>query len=225
MAAVSGTHDFGYQAGFRQKIGKGIIGYVAETGKAHMAGDVSIDPYYFSTGERSGSALGVPMLDKGHLLGVIYVESAAKNLIQPDDVQVLQALANQVATSLQKARLYARTQGHLQMMTALQSVSHTVAASLDINEILNNVIRLLRNSFGYTYIVVYLLDGDVLHLGAQLGFPEDMNIRDIPITSGVIGRTARTRETQFVRDVDCRPGFSAGFPRGQKRNRRTAAEG
>jgi diguanylate cyclase (GGDEF)-like protein len=207
IAAISGTQDFGYRAGFRQKIGEGIVGYVAGTGQAHFAGDVSTDPYYFSTAERSGSAVGVPMLDKGHLLGVIYVESITKNALQPDDVQALEALANQVATSLQKARLYARTQEHLHMMTALQSVSHAVTASLDINEILNNVIQLLRNSFGYTYIGVYLLDGDVLHLGAQLGFPDDANVREMPITSGVIGRTVRTRQTQFVRNVNADPDF------------------
>ncbi|RPJ25019.1 MAG: diguanylate cyclase [Chloroflexi bacterium] len=207
MAAVSGTHDFGYRAGFRQKIGEGIIGYVAETRQAHMAGDVSADPHYFFTAERSGSAVGVPMLDKDQLLGVIYVESITKNALQIDDVQTLQALANQVATSLQKARLYARTQEHLQVMTVLQSFSHTVTSSLDINEILNSVIKLLRDSFGYTYIGVYLLDGDVLHLGAQLGYPNQMLIDEIPITTGVIGRTARTKEMQFVRDVRADPDF------------------
>ncbi|HMB22336.1 MAG TPA: diguanylate cyclase [Anaerolineales bacterium] len=207
IAAISGTQDFGYRVGFRQKAGEGIIGYVAETRQAHVAGDIAIDPHYFSTAERSGSAVGVPMLDKGQLLGVMYVESTAKNAIQMDDVQALQALANQVATSLQKARLYARAQDHLRMMTALQSVSHVVTSSLDINEILNNVIQLLRNSFGYTYIGVYLLDEDILRLGAQLGFPDDIHIHEIPVSSGVIGRTARLRETQFVRDVETDPDF------------------
>jgi diguanylate cyclase (GGDEF)-like protein len=207
MVAVSGTHDFGYQAGFRQKVGEGIIGYVAATGQPHMAGDVSIDPYYFSTAERSGSAVGIPMLDKDQLLGVIYVESLTKNALQADDVRTLQALANQVATSLQKARLYGRTQEHLQVMTALQSFSRTVTSSLDINEILSNVIKLLKSSFGYTYIGVYLLDGDVLHLGAQVGYPDNEAIHEIPISVGVIGRTARIKKPQFIRNVSTDPDF------------------
>ncbi len=207
VAAVSGTQDFGYRAGFRQKIGEGIIGYVAEIRQAHIAGDVSTDPYYFSSAERSGSAIGVPMLGRDQLLGVLYVESLTRNALQSDDVQALQTLANQVATSLQKARLYARTQEHLRVMTVLQSFSHTVTASLDINEILNHVIKLLRDSFGYTYVGVYLLDGDVLHLGAQMGYPEDMLISEIPISAGVTGRTARIRETQFLRDVSTDPDF------------------
>jgi len=141
------------------------------------------------------------MLDKEHLLGVIYVESSRKNELKEDDLQTLQTLANQVATSFQKARLYARTQQHLQVMTTLQSISHTVASSLELDEILDNVILLLKDSFGYTYLSIYLLDGDTLHLGAQLGYPNDTLIHEIPVSMGVIGRTARTRQTQLVRDA------------------------
>ena len=110
VAAISGTQDFGYQCGFQQKMGQGIIGHVAETAEAYITGDVSNDPYYFSSAQRNGSAIGVPMLDKENLLGVIYVESVTQNGLQMDDVQTLQTLANQVATAIQKARLYARTQ-------------------------------------------------------------------------------------------------------------------
>ncbi len=201
VAAISGTQDFGYQRGFQQKAGQGIIGHVAETRAAYIAPDVSQDPYYFSSAERNGSAIGVPMLDKENLLGVIYVESLGRDELQADDVQTLQALANQVATSLQKARLYERTQSHLQIMTTLQSISHTVTSSLDVDEILNNVIQLLKDSFGYSYLSIYLLEEGSLYMGAQLGYPDTQIIYEIPITAGVIGRTARTKETQFVRDV------------------------
>jgi diguanylate cyclase (GGDEF)-like protein len=201
IAAISGTQDFGYQCGFQQKIGQGIIGHVAETREAYSTGDVSHDPYYFSSAERNGSAIGVPMLAKENLLGVIYVESVTKDEFQADDVQTLQTLANQVATSLQKARLYARTQRHLQVMTTLQSISHAVTSSLDLDEILNNVIQLLKDSFGYTYLSIYLLEEGTLYLGAQLGYPDTQLIYEIPINSGVIGRTARNKETQFIHDV------------------------
>ena len=201
VAAISGTQDFGYHPGFQQKMGQGIIGHVAETRETYLTGDVSKDPYYFCSVEMNGSAIGVPMLDKENLLGVIYVESVTQDELQADDVQTLQTLANQVATALQKARLYARTQQHLQVMTTLQSISHTVASSLDPDEILNNVIRSLKDSFGYTYLSIYLLEEDILYLGAQLGYPDTQLLYEIPIHTGVMGRTARNQETQFVRDV------------------------
>ena len=201
VTAISGTQDFGYRPGYQQNMESGIIGHVAKTRTAYLTGDVSQDPYYFSSAVREGSAIGIPMLDKEVLLGVIYVESTKKNELNKDDLQTLQTLANQVATSVEKARLYARSQEHLQVMTMLQSVSHAVTSSLELEEILNNVLQSLKDSFGYTYASIYLFDGDVLHMGAQLGYPEDMLIREIAINEGVIGRTARSKETQFVRDV------------------------
>ena len=202
VAAISGTQDFGYRPGYQQNMESGIIGHVAKTRMAYLAGDISQDAYYFSSAVREGSAIGVPMVGKEHLLGVIYVESTKKSELMEDDLQTLQTLANQVATSVEKTRLYARSQEHLQAMTMLQSVSHTVTSSLELDKILNNVLQLLKASFGYTYASIYLFDGDVLHMGAQLGYPEDMLIREISISEGVIGRTARIKQTQFIRDVN-----------------------
>jgi diguanylate cyclase (GGDEF)-like protein len=201
VAAIAGTQDFGYQRGFQQKVGQGIIGHVAETREAYVTCDVSRDPYYFSSAQRNGSAIGVPMLDKENLLGVLYVESIEPDEFQSDGVETFQALASQIATSLQKARLYARTQEHLQVMTTLQSISHAVTSSLDLDEILNKVIQLLQDSFGYTYLSIYVLEENTLFLGAQIGYPDTQIIYEIPIDSGVIGRTARTKEIQFIRDI------------------------
>jgi diguanylate cyclase (GGDEF)-like protein len=210
VAAISGTQDFGYRPGYRQSMESGIIGHVAKTRQAHLAGDISQDPYYFSSAVREGSAIGMPMLDEEQLLGVMYVESSRTSELKEDDLETLQTVANQVATAIQKARLYARTQEHLQVMTTLQYISNAVASSLDLDQILKNVIQLLKESFGYTYLSIYLLDGDTLHLGAQLGYPADMLIREIPITKGVIGRTARSRQTQLVRDVRADSDFLRG---------------
>ena len=207
VAAINGMEDFGYRPGYRQKMGEGIIGRVAETRQTYGASDVSQDPYYFSTAKRNGSALGVPMFNKDELLGVIYVETSQRNIFQTDDVQTLQTMANQVATSIQKARLYARAQEHLQVMTTLQSVSHVVTASLVLNEILRNVIELLKESFGYTYISIYLLEKSVLRLGAELGYPDELILYEIPISAGIIGRSVRTKEPQFILDVDHDPSF------------------
>jgi diguanylate cyclase (GGDEF)-like protein len=206
VAAISGASDVDY----RKKLERGIIGHVAKTRQAYLTGDVSHDPYYFSSAPGEGSAIGVPMLDKEHLLGVIYVESVRKNELNQDDLQTLQTLANQVATSIQKARLQSRTQEHLQVLTTLQSISRAVTSSLDLDEILHNVIQLLKDSFGYTYLGIYVLEGDILHLGAQLGYPEDMLIPEIAITRGVVGRTARTKETQLIRDVEADSEFLRG---------------
>lgn len=207
VAAINGTQDFGYQKGYQQKMGQGIIGYVAKTRQPYVSGDVSKDPYYISTAERNGSALGVPILNNDNLFGVMYLESTSQDEFKPEDVQTIQTLANQVAISLQKARLHARTQEHLRVMTTLQSISQTLASSLELNELLHNVIILLKDNFGYTYISIYLLENDTLHLGAQVGYPDEVIIRKIPIATGITGQAVRTKQTQFLPDVTVNPSF------------------
>jgi diguanylate cyclase (GGDEF)-like protein len=87
-------------------------------------------------------------------------------------------------------------------MTTLQTISAAVSSSLELNEILRNILEILKISYGYNYISIYLLEGDILHLGAELGYPDELIINEIPITSGVVGRAARTKETQFIADVN-----------------------
>jgi diguanylate cyclase (GGDEF)-like protein len=207
IAAIIGTEELGDQPDYRQKMGKDIIGHVAQIREPYLMDDISKDPYFFSSTKRHGSAVGIPMLDKNVLLGVLYVRSSTQSEFDYDDMRTLQTLADQIATALQKARLYTRTQEHLQVMTALQSISHAVSSSLELDKILQNVIWLLKESFEYTYISIYLLNGENLCLGAEIGYPANTIVHQIPITSGAIGRAARMQQTQFLRDVSTDPDF------------------
>lgn len=207
VSAISGTEDFGYRPGFRQEVGSGIIGHVAETRQAYISINVGKDPYYFSTETRTGSAISVPILNDGLLLGVLYVESEQEKLFYPDDVQTLQTLASYLASSLQRARLFAKTQANLKVISTVQEVSHIISSSLDLDEIFQTFVRVLRESFGYSHVSIYLLEGEHLHMGAQSGYPEEMIIYKIHISEGVIGRAVRTKKTQFLRDVSGEPNF------------------
>jgi diguanylate cyclase (GGDEF)-like protein len=207
VSAIAGTEDFGYRPGFRQEVGSGIIGHVAKIKQPYISDNVDKDPYYFSTETRKGSALAVPILNDGLLFGVLYVESTLGKQFYSDDSQTLQTLASYVASSLQKARLFAKTQANLKVISTVQEVSHIISSSLDLDEIFQTFVRVLRESFGYSHVSIYLLDDDNFYLGAQSGYPEEMVISKIHISQGVIGRAARTKKTQFLRDVSSEPNF------------------
>jgi diguanylate cyclase (GGDEF)-like protein len=204
---IRGTDQIGFDPGFRQKFGMGIIGHTAETRLAYLTGDVEKDPYYFTIGKRSGSALGIPMLDEGQLLGVLYVESSLRNAFKQEDIQVLQTLISHVVTAIQKARLFARARERLRTITTLQSISQAVTSTLEPQEIFQMVVHLLKNTFDYTHVCIYLLDDQILRCGYQVGYPDEAVLHEIPVTSGVIGRTARTKQTQFINDVAKDPDF------------------
>lgn len=208
LISVGGTIDFGYSLGFRQKIGQGIMGHVAETRQYYFTGDIASDPYYYHpTSMGRGAALGTPILYEGHLLGVIYIQSASPNPIFTEDMITMQTLASHLAIAIQKARLYADARENLTAMTTLQSVTETVTSSLELNNVLKTVVQLLKETYGYTYVSIYLLEGAVLRLGAQAGYPQELVISEIHVEKGIAGKTIRTRQVQFIRNVRTDPSF------------------
>lgn len=207
LTVVSGTEVIGYELGYEQKIGEGIIGHTAKTSSTYVTGDVEHDPYYYTIGKRSGSALGIPIMDEDQLLGVLYVESTALNAFNQEEIQTLQTLVSHVVTAVQKARLYERVNTQLRTITTLQSVSSAITSNLELQKIFETVLELLKNTFKYSYVSLYLLEDQVLRLGAQLGYTGDHIYHEIPITQGIVGRAVQTKQIQFIRDVSREPEF------------------
>ena len=207
VTAIAGTQDFGYRPGFRQGIGKGIIGHTAAIRKTYIAKHVATDPYYFSNDEHYGSAICTPILSDKDLLGVLYVESVEANGFDGQDVTTLETLSNQISASLQRASLYSKSQEHLLVMSTVQAVSRVIISSLDLETIFATVVKELKESFGYTHVSIYLLRDDYLHLGAQVGYPLDMLIHKIHISQGVTGRTIKSKTVHFIPDTSKEPSF------------------
>ena len=202
LIAVGGTVDLGYSPGFRQNVGQGIMGHVAETREFYFANDITRDPYYYHPDSMgSGSALGTPILNDGKLLGVVYIQSAPPNAIFPEDILTMQTLASHLAIAIQKAHLFAEARDNITSITALQSVTETVTSSLELDNVFKIVVQLLKETYGYTYVSIYLLEDSTLQLGAQAGYPQEMIIYEIPVNMGITGRTVRTKQVQFVRNA------------------------
>ncbi|MBC7878797.1 MAG: diguanylate cyclase [Anaerolineales bacterium] len=201
VTAIAGTQDFGYMPGFKQKMGMGIIGHTAAKQVTYITNQVASDPYYFSNDDHQGSALCTPILNDKGLLGVLYVESAKSNAFNEDDAKTLETLTNQLSASIQRARLYSASQDHLRVMSTVQAVSHVVSTTLDLDNIFESVVKELKVVFGYTHVSIYILKDEYLHLGAQIGYPEEMAIKKIHISQGVSGRTIKSKKAQFIQDV------------------------
>ena len=207
VAVIAGTQDFGYRPGFRQGMGKGIIGHTAAIRKTYISQHVATDPYYFSNDEHYGSAICIPILNEQELLGALYAESIEADAFKEEDVTTLETLVNQISASLQRASLYSRAQDHLRIMSTVQTVSRVINSSLDLETIFTSVVRELKEAFGYTHVSIYLLKDDYLHLGAQVGYPKEMVIHKIHTSQGVTGRTIKTKTVQFIRDTSREPSF------------------
>ncbi|GMV34323.1 MAG: diguanylate cyclase [Chloroflexi bacterium CFX1] len=202
IAAISGAEDFGYKPGYRQNFDEGIIGYTASMGQTYVSNNVAEDRHYFSTAARSGSAICTPIFKQGALYGVLYVESLEANAFGGQDVITLETLASQISESVQRAELHAQTRSDLRTIAAIQKVSKLVASSLDLETVSRTVVKSLKDAFNYSHVSIYILEEEYLNLAAQVGYPEQTEIKKIHISQGVAGRTIRNRAAQFIEDTE-----------------------
>jgi class 3 adenylate cyclase len=99
---------------FRLKLGQGIAGSVAARGEAVIVNDMERSLQFFpvideESGFRTRSALCVPMISQGRVIGVIEVLNKVNGPFDGNDRDLLQALATSVCIALENARLYKET--------------------------------------------------------------------------------------------------------------------
>ncbi|MCD8413284.1 PAS domain S-box protein [Tenacibaculum finnmarkense] len=85
------------------KIGKGIAGNVAKSGKAEIIKDTSKDARYVIEGERRFSEISVPIISEGKVIGVIDSEHIDKNYYTQEHLNVLENIASLVSMQLKSA--------------------------------------------------------------------------------------------------------------------------
>ncbi len=99
--------------GLSLRLGEGISGLVAQTGQAMLVPDVSAEPRFLeqeSLRLPRGAFICVPLRIKDHeLIGVLNAQKPEPHSFRLSDLDLFQAVANQVATALENAQLYQRT--------------------------------------------------------------------------------------------------------------------
>jgi two-component system sensor histidine kinase HydH len=105
----------------RLKIGEGVAGYVAQTERAVIVGDVSRDPRFLASfdaisGFTTRSILCVPLKVKNRLIGVLeLLNKKDGTAFDEEDLDIISILANQIGIAMENARLYQKVQEKLQV--------------------------------------------------------------------------------------------------------------
>src|SRR5215470_663633 len=101
----------GYEISFalvepQLRLGEGLIGAVAQSGKPLISPDVSKDSRYFSARASTRSEMVAPIISTDKVLGVFDLESNDLDAYSEDDLQLLQLLTSQVAIIIEKVHLH-----------------------------------------------------------------------------------------------------------------------
>jgi serine phosphatase RsbU (regulator of sigma subunit) len=88
------------------KMGEGLIGHVAVTGKPYISHDTRQDPRYINARSRTRSEMVAPIISNNEVIGVFDLESDDLEAYSDDDLEVLMLLASQVAIIIEKVMLH-----------------------------------------------------------------------------------------------------------------------
>ncbi len=88
------------------KMGEGLIGHVAVSGKPFISHDVRKEPRYVNARARTRSEMVAPIISNEEVIGVFDLESDELKAYAKDDLDVLMLLASQVAIIIEKVMLH-----------------------------------------------------------------------------------------------------------------------
>src|SRR5688572_18489283 len=150
----------------RMRPGEGITGTAAARRQPVMLpAQAHLDPRFKTfpnlPEDEYESILAVPILRREKLEGALNVRTRAPRAFAAAEVDLLLAIAAQVAQSIEHARLYEQAQRRVRELEALASISETVSESLEIEESLARIVAATVHALGATGAAIVLEDGRI----------------------------------------------------------------
>jgi GAF domain-containing protein len=134
------------------------------------------DEWHERMAQRSGQALLIlPLVARDRVTGFVELwDSRSQRRFSETEVALAQTLINQVAVAVDNAHLFAETQRRLNELTLLYDVAVTAASTLELDTILQSVVKTLqfRVLEGATVSVLLLDEESLPHPGQDEGRPE-----------------------------------------------------
>ena len=150
----------------KMRPGEGITGAAAaERAPVMIPLAAHLDPRFKSfpnlREEQYESILAVPILARERLEGALNVRTETPRDFGPDEVDLLMAIAGQVAQAIENAKLYEHAQRRVAELEALASISEAVSESLYLEESLEAIVKTTMDAVGATGAALVLEDGTI----------------------------------------------------------------
>jgi two-component system, sensor histidine kinase PdtaS len=189
----------------RMRPGEGITGSAAAArAPVMLESQAHLDPRFKNfpnlPEDEYESILAVPILTRdGTLEGALNVRTRRPRTFSEDEVDLLLAIAAQVAQSIEHAKLYAEAQRRVHELEALARISEAVSESLYLEESLEAIVKTTMDALAATGAALVLDDG---HIAWPEGAASTHAIRQPLRWRGrQIGELVADRETAFT-DAD-----------------------
>ena len=151
----------------RMRPGEGITGSAAEDRTPVMiAAEANLDPRFKNfpnlPEDEYESILAVPILARGvRLEGALNIRTRRPRNFTEDEIELLLAIAAQVAQSIEHAKLYEEAQRRVHELEALARISEAVSEALYLEESLEAIVKTTMDALAATGAALVLEDGAI----------------------------------------------------------------
>jgi two-component system, sensor histidine kinase PdtaS len=158
----------------RMRPGEGITGTAAaERTPITIPSQAHLDPRFKAfpnlPEDEYESILAVPVLAREKLAGALNVRTVAPREFTADEIELLVAIADQVAQTIEHAKLYGEAQQRVAELEALARISEAVSESLYLEESLEAIVTTTIDAVGATGAALVLEDGEIAWPGGRSG--------------------------------------------------------
>ncbi|MBC7241361.1 MAG: GAF domain-containing protein, partial [Anaerolineae bacterium] len=155
--------------------------------------------------------LNLPLRVKDKLLGVVQLTRRAPTPpFALDDQRLAEALAVSAAIALENAQLYEETERRLAEVSTLYTLAQRMTTSLDLNQMLDSLVVILRRVINCRSCCIFLLDekSGMLEIRAASGIkPKWQKEAKLRVGEGVSGRVVVERRPIYIPDTYQEPDF------------------
>src|SRR5918912_1138861 len=150
----------------KMRPGEGITGSAAAERRPIMIpAQADLDPRFKSftnlPEDQYQSILAVPILARERLAGALNIRTRQPREFTHDEIDLLVAIAAQVAQTIVHAQLYAQAQRRVSELEALARISEAVSESLYLEESLEAIVKTTMEAVGATGAALVLEDGNI----------------------------------------------------------------
>jgi len=188
------------------KVGQeGLTGWVAASGEPVLVPDVSQEPrYIWMEGSPTRAELVVPIKVKGEVVGVLDVQSNHLNAFDESDLAMVQSLAHQAAVAIKNAQLFEAEQRRAEQFRVISEVGRRITSVLTVDELLEQIARLIQKAFNHYIVAVGLIEGGQLVFKSEVGRQGHTSAEgySLPVDhQSITGWVAATGDPLVVPDV------------------------
>jgi NtrC-family two-component system sensor histidine kinase KinB len=192
----------------RDTMERGLAGWVIRNRKAVLIPDTSKDERWLmrpdDAMDRSGvkSAICVPLLARESLVGVLTLVHPAPNAFSQEQLDLMQAIADQAGIAVLNARLYTESQRQARVMTALAEGAAAMNVSLRMEDVYQRILIQTMQALQVETVALGMLEGEQLVYRAAAGQSAGNILgRKIPLGQGIAGAAALEGHGVVVPDV------------------------